>query len=498
MFKKATLGLVMSFLLFTVGSHIPLSLSASWPTPISGDRGSAIVRTVTEWSGERLAEKGILMSKNCPVGFGATCSPQIAPVPGAVADADILGAGFWAPASPLRAEYIIDCRIDPAKGFLKGTETIRLKNSAEQAISKLIVYRQVREGSSLSISADGKDAIVLQETSYVSQAANYFNGGCPFENYRYTVFDLPEAWQPSKSLDLKVDFSTPIIDANTLYLTEWHPRLYWGYPTHDDFEVKVDLPPGYSLVTSGRFDGKSGRFCANDVRSFGLVFGKNLRVKDASAGDVLVQLLYPPDHEEWAQIVSATAVDAVNFYRQRFGFYPYKNLSIVLGGNFNVGTSISALHDQEFKTKEESENDWKWSTAHEIAHMYWGEYILNREVPTDLSFSTDPVRWCVLSPLMLGMGFRADREYSRARGLVDMKPYHPYEINFRWLIQAFRDCRDSTMSMTAEQQLDIEEWYQNKVLRHGRGSALVSALESLIGSETPQGRPAAGVPLRQG
>lgn len=65
----------------------------------------------------------------------------------------------------------------PAKGFLKGTEMIRLKNSAEQPISKLIVYRQVREGSNLSISAEGKDAIVLQEG--VFSAADQNVGGVP-------------------------------------------------------------------------------------------------------------------------------------------------------------------------------------------------------------------------------------------------------------------------------------------------------------------------------
>ena len=194
-----------------------------------------------------------------------------------------------------------------------------------------------------------------------------------------------------------------------LPLTSWYPRLWWGIETHDEFDVKVETTPGYTMVTSGAPDSKSGYYHAGNVRTFGLFLGRNHKVAKAMTKDVLVQVIFTPEGKECAHLLLETAVDVINFYYERFGFYPHSVLSIIPGmnrpaGGYPVATGIVAVHGMEqFDSKPKLH--WQWITAHEIGHEYCGEHVLSKD-------PDDAFDW-----LMIGLGIYADREYARARGL---------------------------------------------------------------------------------
>ena len=70
----------------------------------------------------------------------------VVPAAGQASGQGSADTAFWAPAVPPRAHYSITCAVDPATGRLRGAETIRLTNSAQQAIHHLALDWSVDAG----------------------------------------------------------------------------------------------------------------------------------------------------------------------------------------------------------------------------------------------------------------------------------------------------------------------------------------------------------------
>ena len=356
--------------------------------------------------------------------------------------------GYWSPSTPPRAHYVIDCRIGRAS--LDGTATIRLRNTSTKPITRLAV---AWAGEDPVITVHGKKVVVGKRDADAVQ-----------------FFDLSEALSPGREVEIGVEFHTGGYGDTTgrLIWTGWYPRLWWGYGTHDDYDVKVEIPEGFALATSGRLSAKTGRYQADGVRQFGLVLGKEYGTVEASAGGVLVRCMYGPDGAEAAKHILENAVDALGFYRKWLGFYPYKSLDIVPGldtssGGWNVATSIAGIH--RMSTLKDTASS-QWITAHEIGHMYWGEYVMDKDSPD----------WT-----WIALGLRADREYSLARGLMTKEEYLKNRSD-----GYARDAKtgaDTTLERPIHLLLDLPPNYYNN-LRHSKGYCVVAALESVLGEET--------------
>jgi hypothetical protein len=257
-------------------------------------------------------------------------------------------------------------------------------------------------------------------------------------------------------------------DQDKVTLVTWFPRLWWGIETHDDFDVKIDVPPTYAIATSGRFNNTSRYYEARAAASFGVFLGKHMRVAEKSSGDVLIRCLFTDKGEECARLVLKTAVDAVNFYRSWLGFYPFRSLSIVPGydspvGGYPAATSLAVIHGEE-RMSEKPAIHWRWITAHEIDHMYWGQFVLDKDSPG----------W-----LWIGMGIYGDREYIRARGL-SLQMHR--ELMARY-IQGVREHVNTTVAITPEQRSDVDFDFNN-IVTHGKGFSIVSALAIYLGKDT--------------
>jgi hypothetical protein len=297
---------------------------------------------------------------------------------------------FWAPLEPPRAHYSVDVRYLPTDQRLEGTETIRFRNDTRRPIDRIALrwfgeIVAVRAGGSAATGAPGKHSVAL--------------------------FDLPHAIAPGRELALEVDFSAPWkLDSRTAsaITSSLHPRLWWGFGTHDDYVVRVHVPEGHVVATSGRLDASTGAYRADGVRAFGLFIGKGYDSAEVDAGAVRVRAVFTPKGRACAELLLKTAADVVAFYHQRFGFYPQSSLTIVPGGDAPMGgypaaTGLVVVHGQE-RMSERPDAHWRWITAHEIGHQYWGEHVL--------AAGAESYPW-----LMLGLGIHADREYSRARGI---------------------------------------------------------------------------------
>ena len=364
-------------------------------------------------------------------------------------NAELLPASeFWAPVEPPRATYRVSVSYLPDTQRLHGTETIRFRNRTPRPISRVVF---LWFGDILAVHSNG--------------AAARRPAGKQVQH----LYELSQPLGPGDEVELVVEYAAawPLSSRSASQITSFlNPRLWWGFGTHDDYEVELHVPEGYAFATSGRLDPASGRFVARGARTFGLFVGKGYETAEADAGGVLVRAVFTRAGRPCAELLLRSAVDAIAFYRDRFGFYPQTQLSIVPGmaepaGGYPAATGLVVVHGQE-RLADREEQHWRWITAHEIGHQYWGEEVL--------ADGADSLPW-----LMIGLGIHADREYRRARGITA----GALEANYA---RGVAEGRDTTIDLTDEQR-EAARWDVSNIVDHGKSAALLNALESVLGTD---------------
>jgi hypothetical protein len=367
-------------------------------------------------------------------------------------------SGFWSPVQPPRALYRIECSFDPVTALLKGSETITFRNTTPRLMERLALEWGAGQKETVSVIANGKPAVLLPHGKDDVNAP--------------LLLQLPEPLKPGSVIELKLDFhntyETEFDKERGLLLSLWYPKLWWGFGTLDDYSVRMTAPNGWGVVTSGVLDTASGMWNGKNIRNFGTwIFNeKKYTVEQALAGDVQVTAVHTIAGAKCSHLVLQTAVDAIGFYRERFGLYPHRSLTIIPGmdypaGGYPVATAIAAIHGQE-QMEKKPEDHFRWVMAHEIGHMYWSQYVLPQ--------GEDNLDW-----LMIGLGIHADREYRRARGITATIG------TLAWgYVDGMQKGLDTTMDLTSEQE-EIIDWDYNNVVQHGKSSAMMDALESTIG-----------------
>jgi len=368
--------------------------------------------------------------------------------------------GFRIPREPPQAHYTIRFAADTAAQTLTIGETIRLTNTTAESITHLAFDRAWDPENPMEVSMAGQDLSVLED--YADNV-----GVSP------TVYKLPEPLDPGDQAELEVrlvrkgDVNDEIARNNPLILTRWYPELWWGHEQHNTFDVKVDVPPGYVVATSGVLNQETGYYHAERVRSFGIIIGKDLYTMEDRAGDVLVRALYREEGTPCARLLVSTAVDVIEFYRRRFGFYPYPILAIIPGmdypaGGYPVATNIVAVHGQE-RMDDRPELHWRWITAHEIGHEYWYEYVLSEDFEH-------------YGRLMIGLGVYTDRAYVLARDLGTAK----HRNMMQRYIRGVREHVNTTIERPPE-AIEDADFDFNNVVKHGKGYSVISALGVTLG-----------------
>ncbi|HEY4611959.1 MAG TPA: M1 family aminopeptidase [Bacteroidota bacterium] len=377
---------------------------------------------------------------------------------------------YRAPLAPPRAHYTIECNIDVEANTLSGVEVVRFRNTSSSPMGRIAFDWEYVSFRMMKATLAGEQLTPLSGTEHS-------------ESSGFTVLQLPSPASPGSQIELRVEFSRSLSDVprsvleeqksgegNNITLTDWHPRLSWGFPTHDAYDVDITATPGYTIAASGRYNTKGpGYFHVANARSFGLFLGKGLLVSGATAGDVQIRCLYTARGEEAARLILATTVDAVNFYRQFLGFYPTESITIVPGfdfpaGGYPIATALAAVHGQE-RFSERPPIHWQWITAHEIGHMYWGEYVLDNDYP--------------LSWLTIGLGIYTDREFIRSKKLSLEK----YDELMKRYSESVLKYLNTTVDLTPEQVDELEIDYNNVVV-HGKGYGIISALATVVGKES--------------
>jgi len=265
-------------------------------------------------------------------------------------------------------------------------------------------------------------------------------------------------------------------------LDAWYPKAQShrdGHWTSDDdrpseYEVSIELPSGMVVASTGRVvdesDNGEGRktlhLQAGGVRGFTIYGSAQLQVQRKTAGDVEIGVYYYGMSAERAPLLLEATADAIEFYKEFFGFFPTDHLAIYCP-QFGHGSSAACNVITIFMGGR-FEEQYRWLVAHEVAHQYFG---------TLVNQPREEVHWVIV-----GLGLIADRQFLFARGMDTELS----DSLGRFYHIARQQGFETTLARPLSEIL-VEEgdwsWKWNMGIGHGKAIAVCRMLMDLIGEE---------------
>ena len=260
----------------------------------------------------------------------------------------------------------------------------------------------------------------------------------------------------------------------------WYPVVL-GVPDSlarfADFDVTITAPREVALLTSGApadsapaGAGILRRFTAARLEGFALAFGPALTIQSFTLDGFTVSALSPPAEAATFKEVALAASRAAAWYRKTYGFFPVRSIGIVPGSPRSRGgfpmPNLFMIHRGDL-----SAGFVRWITAHELAHYYWGLYVLG---------AGERLSW-----LMLGLGIWTDQLYlarstpmSPAAAWRDPGGDNSFEEFARAQIAGYDQRLD--LAPAAADSLDYD---YNSLVRHAKGATGVYLLALRLGEE---------------
>ncbi len=399
-------------------------------------------------------QRSVRISLCCLIAIGLSgCTP------GKRQDAASAAWSFYTPPDPPSSRYVIDARLGAGDYAIDGRETVTLKNPGREPLAVVAFDWNTGPLSSLEVAAGGRRLFPPD--------------GPPPAPQKGPVFvRLTEPLAPGADLVLDVAFGMKTggpKGRDGFSSSAWYPRLWWdGLKRHDSFSVKLDVPAGVTVAASGRLDPKTGRYEAAAAGTFGLYLAADLKTASREVDGVLITSFFTDKGAKAAAVCLETAADAVRFYKEWLGFYPFPFLNIIPGGagrwgGYPVATGIVAIHGLETYVEGESPRHWQHITSHEIGHEYWGEWVLDPDTPS----------W-----VWIAMGIFADTEFMTVRG------FDP-DRRTEWMgnyINAIPMYYDTTLDAPPDREEAVRFDFNNTVV-HSKGPAAIFALDSVLGRD---------------
>lgn len=303
-----------------------------------------------------------------------------------------------------RAKYTLNAAVDYDAHTVTVDQTILYPNQTGNQLNTLVlaVTPNLWAGSFTlsSLVIDGETVTTYSldgQRLDVSLASFLPAGGVTEIKLQYTLA-LPFAEQEDPGI------SRPRIYGYTsrqINLVNWYPFVVpningewilhdpWYYGEHlvydaADYEVNLKFsdPASVPVVASSGVpealpDG-STRYTIESARTFALAASRDFQVASTVVGDVTLTSYYFPFNERGGQAALQASAQALQVFSSRYGPYPHKSLSIVMG-DFNDGMEYSAFFylSRDFYNLYDGTpaNYLTFVAAHETAHQWWFEQV---------------------------------------------------------------------------------------------------------------------------
>ena len=409
------------------------------------------------------------------------------------------GEHFNAKSRPGGDSYQLQIKLDPDRGRLDGQMVLRYRNNSGASLDGIRLRLDANMGNTSKQLIEILSIQDAEDRPLVWRYERFAFGKWESDKGQVEV-TLPKSLPPANVVELRIKFSVFGIfirqDMITLQddpfqsLDGWYPKAMTKHgdewSSDDDrpsnYEATVDLPEKYVIASTGELlDEKPAdsrriiRLKAEGVRGFTIYGNADWKKHHRQADGVELNIYLPAEAEHLAdQVLSATA-DAIAFYRKEYGEFPTRHLDIVCLGGMNGAAhgSSAACNVITLFLGGKFEEQYRWLTAHEAAHQYFG---------SSIGLPRKSLGWAPI-----GLGMMMDGHYMKDRGLqANWGRLVVHDFYFKAEQMGF----DTTLSQSLEKPLKSPPPWSfgwNMSLMHGKAYSVCSLLQDLMGAEKFQG-----------
>ncbi len=287
------------------------------------------------------------------------------------------------------ADYQMELSLDHDQKMASGTALITWRNPSPKAVKELKMYMYLNAFKNMKSTwlrgTDGEvfgrqmseraaeewgyvtiDSISIKDGTDLTGGIQYVQVDGNEDDETVLSIPLPRSVRGGDSIVLSVDFRAKLpktiarsgYGENNFHLfVHWYPKLgvyeqdkegQWGWNCHQfmqrtefygDFglyDVSITCDDSFTVGASGCLVAESQsegrqtlRYIAEDVIDFAWCVSPELEVYEDSWQDIYIRLLVPRDHRGMAERYMAATKNALQYFNDHLGKYPYPGITIM-------------------------------------------------------------------------------------------------------------------------------------------------------------------------
>lgn len=355
-----------------------------------------------------------------------------------------------------RAKYTLNTSIDYDAHIVTVDETILYPNNTGRQLNTLVlaVVPNLWAGSFNlnSISIDGAplttyslegQRLDIALTSFLQPQSALtinlqFTLALPFAEQEDPNISRPRIYgYTSRQLNLTnwYPFVVPFIDGGWVLHDPWYYGEHLVYDAADyEVNLRFAVPVSAPVVAASGLPEQledSTRYTITSARTFALSASREFQVSTSQVGDITLSSYYFAFNEAAGQAALQASAEAIQVFSQRFGPYPHKTLSLVMG-DFNDGMEYSAFFflPRDFYSLYDGTpaNYLTFVAAHETSHQWWFEQIANDQalqpwVDEALSAYSERIYYETYHPDLVSWWWTYRIDFYKPQGFVDIPIY---------------------------------------------------------------------------
>ncbi len=206
--------------------------------------------------------------------------------------------------------------------------------------------------------------------------------------------------------ELKIDFQYSFTlpeggrrftkNRDNYYLAQWYPMVatyrnskwnkeeYLSYgetyhTSYSDFTLNYEIPKGYTIVTTSSLDlypsKESGILTAKNAKEFFITILKESTMTEETIDDINVRVFGVAKSEKDQTEILQLSLEAIQYFQQTIGEYPYQQLDIILD---EISMEYPGIVTAGYMNGRKLNSDaLKGTVVHEIAHQWFYSAISN-------------------------------------------------------------------------------------------------------------------------
>lgn len=310
------------------------------------------------------------------------------------------GSKTRGPADP---KYVMDVKYDSANHVVSGTMSVEFINNLDVDLNNL--YFNVWGNAQVFLANSKKDRNVeIDQVKVNGQPVSHTLDGTSLY-----IPDVPI--KKTEKAKVEMNFSVTIPEGEdrfgwsktTTSLGNWFPILAvydeegWNvdpyfpsgesfYSLSGEFDVTFTTEKEQVIAATGTEVGEptlngtlaTHRYKAENVRDFAMELDPNYKIKQAKAGDVIINVYYKEEHAKFVDTMVNAGTKSISLFSEKFGQYPWPELDICAMEGWFGGMEYPQLVMITIAPQIQVEGVAS-TTAHEIGHQWFYGIIGNNE-----------------------------------------------------------------------------------------------------------------------